>query len=124
MPLAMKTWNVYRSRLLGQRMADAGIVVIPTVSWAGPETYEFCFDGLPKNGTVTISTVGVMRSRQARELFKSGLSAMLAAIRPENILIYGKLPDFDFGKTAIFHFEPTSFDWKNMKKDVNCKENR
>ncbi len=64
-----------------------------------------------------------MRGKQARALFKSGLSAMLAAIRPKNILIYGKLPDFNFGKTTIFNFETTSFDWKKMKKGVNCKEN-
>ena len=122
MPMAMKIWNLYRARLIGQMMQRAGIAVIPTISWAGPETYEFCFDGLPKNGTVTVSTVGIMRSRPARELFKSGLSAMLAAVRPKRILMYGTLPDFDFGKVAVFHFENTSYNWKITKKDVNCKE--
>ena len=34
MPMAMKIWNVYRSRLIGQMMQDADIVVIPTLSWA------------------------------------------------------------------------------------------
>lgn len=48
MPLAMKIWNVYRSRLLGQYWQSQGIKVIPTISWAEPETYNFCFDGIEK----------------------------------------------------------------------------
>ena len=41
MPMAMKVWNVYRSRLIGQMMQDAGIRVIPTLQWAEPETFAF-----------------------------------------------------------------------------------
>lgn len=38
MPVAMKIWNVYRSRLLGQFYQSMGIEVIPTISWAEKET--------------------------------------------------------------------------------------
>lgn len=38
MPMAMKVWNVYRSRLIGQVMQDYSIKVVPTVQWAEPET--------------------------------------------------------------------------------------
>ena len=41
MPMPMKIWNVYRSRLIGQMMQDVGITVIPTLSWAEKETYTF-----------------------------------------------------------------------------------
>lgn len=46
MPIAMQIWNTYRSRLIGQMMQDNGLTVIPTVSWAGKDSYDFCFDGL------------------------------------------------------------------------------
>lgn len=29
-------------------MQDYGIKVVPTVQWAEPETFEFCFDGIEK----------------------------------------------------------------------------
>ena len=45
MPLAMQIWNVYRSRLIGQKMQDAGITVIPALSWSDERSYDFCFDG-------------------------------------------------------------------------------
>ncbi|MCC9751217.1 DUF4417 domain-containing protein, partial [Streptococcus agalactiae] len=62
MPMAMQIWNIYRSRLIGQMMQDLGLSVIPTVSWSTPESFDFCFDGLPTNGTLAISTIGIKRN--------------------------------------------------------------
>lgn len=90
MPMAMKIWNIYRSRLIGQIMQNAGIRVIPTVSWAEPETYAFCFDGIPEGGNVAVSTVGVMRDREAQRVFKDGMAAMIEKVKPSMILMYGK----------------------------------
>lgn len=47
MPKSMMVWNTYRSRLISQLMQKAGIIVIPTVSWADEKTFDFCFDRLP-----------------------------------------------------------------------------
>ena len=59
MPMPMKIWNIYRSRLIGQYYQSQGIKVIPTLSWAEEETFEFCFEGIPKGSIVSISTIGV-----------------------------------------------------------------
>lgn len=40
MPMPMKIWNIYRSRLIGQYYQNQGIKVIPTLSWAEEETFE------------------------------------------------------------------------------------
>ena len=48
MPMAMKIWNIYRSRQIGQYYQSQGIKVIPTISWAEKETFEFAFKGIPK----------------------------------------------------------------------------
>lgn len=48
MPMPMKIWNIYRSRLIGQYYQKHGIKVIPTISWAEKETFEFCFEGIPE----------------------------------------------------------------------------
>lgn len=68
MPNAMKIWNVYRSRLIGQMMQDYGIQVIPTLQWAGDDTLDWVFDGIEQGGTVAVSTVGVMKSAEARDI--------------------------------------------------------
>lgn len=46
MPMAMKIWNIYRSRLIGQMMQDAGLQVIPSVRHLGAGTSEMCFEGI------------------------------------------------------------------------------
>lgn len=123
MPMAMKIWNVYRSRLLGQMMQQAGLKVIPSVSWAEPATFEFCFDGLPSEGTVSVSTVGTMRTLEARKLLERGFRAMMERLIPEQIIVYGKCPDFIKNCPAEIHSFPiTSFAWKNGARNVSYKE--
>lgn len=109
MPMAMKVWNVYRSLLIGQIMQDAGIRVIPTVSWAEPETYAFCFDGIPEGGNVAVSTVGVMRDRDAQRIFRDGMAAMIEKVKPALILMYGKAMPEACGDVPFKSYENDTF---------------
>lgn len=105
MPMSMKIWNVFRSRLVGQIMQDAGLTVIPTVSWAEPETFEFAFDGLPEGGVMSISTVGVKQSKDAFEVWKKGTEELIKRKRPSALLVYGGEVEFDYGKTKVYYFK-------------------
>lgn len=109
MPMAMKIWNIYRSRLIGQMMQDAGITVIPTLSWAEPETFSFCFDGLMPGGTVAVSTVGVMRDEGAGKIWTSGMDEAIRRLQPKQILCYGSEIAYDFKDIPVQHFEARKF---------------
>lgn len=100
MPMAMKIWNVYRSRLIGQLCQDAGLKVIPTLTWAEPETFSFCFDSIEQGGTVAVSTVGVMDDEYAFNIFKQGMACAVEKIKPSAIICYGSKIDFDFIDTS------------------------
>lgn len=104
MPISMKIWNTFRSRLIGQMMQDAGLIVIPTVSWAEKETFKFCFDGLPEGGVLSISTIGVKKDTEAFEIWKAGTTELLKRKKPKALLVYGGEVDFDYGKTKIHYF--------------------
>ena len=105
MPRAMQIWNIYRSRLIGQMMERQGLDVIPTVSWAGPESFTFCFDGLPRRTTLTVSTVGVKRSDEALQVYRAGIAEMVKRLSPKRILLYGGLVDADYGDAEIIEFK-------------------
>ena len=109
MPLAMKIWNVYRSRLVGQIMYDAGIQVIPTLQWAGPDTYGFTFDGIEGGGTVAVSTVGVMRNKEATKAWKAGMEKALEYVRPKTVVCYGTETDFNFGDVDVVTIKQREF---------------
>jgi len=88
-PLAVQLWNVYRSRWCGAFWADAGFQVIPTISWAGRESYEFCFAGIARRSVVALSAVGVRAVEWSR--FDHGFRAMVEHIEPSRVLCYGAI---------------------------------
>ena len=109
MPLVMKIWNVYRSRLIGQMMQDAGLEVIPTLQWAEEETFKFCFDGIEPGGVVAVSTVGVMKDSEAQLIWRAGMDAAIKKLQPETVVCYGSKIDYDFGNMTVKYIKARSF---------------
>lgn len=105
MPMAMKIWNVYRSRLIGQFLQDYGVEVIPTISWAEPETFEFCFDGIAEGSVVAVSTIGVKNDKNALKVWTDGMDAMINKIKPEVILVYGGKLDYDYKGIEVHYYD-------------------
>jgi len=105
MPMPMKIWNIYRSRQIGQYYQSQGIKVIPTISWAEKETFEFAFKGIPKGSIVSISTIGVKKNKKALKIWQDGVTAMIEEIEPSTILVYGGKIDFDYGNIDVRYYE-------------------
>lgn len=105
MPRAMKIWNVFRSRLIGQLLQDYGMEVIPTISWAEKETFDFCFDGVAQGSVVAVSTVGVKQSDQAAEIWRQGMDEMIKRIQPPVILVYGGAVDYDYHGVEVRYYD-------------------
>ncbi len=105
MPRAMKVWNIYRSRMIGQIMQDSGVVVIPTLSWAEGETFSFCFDGIELGGTVSVSTVGVKQSKEAIQIWTAGMDEAMKRLEPSVVVVYGGDIGYDFRDTEAVYIE-------------------
>lgn len=106
MSISVKIFNIYRSRIIGQMMQNAGIEVIPTLSWGEPETFQFCFDGLKNGGVVAVSTVGVMNDDVAKQIWANGMNEAIRRLKPSLVLCYGVEPKFyEWGsvKTKFFN---------------------
>lgn len=97
MPDAMQRWNRYRSQALGLYWQREGLTVVPTLSWAQPESYEFCFDGVPRRSTVAVSTVGVKGDPAALAVWEDGMREAMRRLEPRRVLLYGGDVGFDFG---------------------------
>lgn len=94
MPKPMMVWNEYRRRALGHYWQRCGFTVVPTLSWATPDTYEFCFGGLPKRSTVAVSTVGILNDKKARKIWRDGMAEALKILEPNHVLVYGGKIEF------------------------------
>lgn len=91
LPEAMQIWNTYRNRALAYWLQSHGVPIIPNVRWGLENSYDYCFDGIPKGGTVAVSTNGCLRSAENREWFRRGLEEMVRRLKPTAIVNYGSL---------------------------------
>lgn len=58
MPLAVQLFMHYKKHWLAAYWQAHGIRVIPTLCWCGEQSYDWCFDGEPRNAIVSISSHG------------------------------------------------------------------
>ena len=80
--------------------------VVTTVKWCEEATFDFCFDGLPENATLSISTIGVKKEDYNFNLWKAGVDEMINRLRPKTLLINGgKIEDIDYGNTKVVYYE-------------------
>lgn len=86
MPRVIRAFNVYRNRWCGRFWQESGITVIPTVTWSGEDTWDFCFDGVPQGSTIAVSTMG--DGGEHPLLFKAW-DLMIDKLQPKTILLYG-----------------------------------
>ena len=99
MPEVLQLHNVFKNRWCGAYWQSKGINVIPTISWGGPSSFAYCFDGIEKGSTVAVSTIGCKRNNKVS--FMQGYNEMLAKIKPETIICFGK-PFKEMTGTIIF----------------------
>ncbi len=109
-PVAVQVWNTYRSRWCGAYWQSLGFQVIPTVSWSTPESYAFCFAGLPRHSLVAIATVGLRGAEWA--LFEQGYRELLARLQPSRVLCYGNLPQSLAGLAEVRCYDTR---WDNVR---------
>ncbi len=109
MPLCLQITNTYMNRAVGFYLQKHGVYVIPNVRWGDERSFEFCFQGLPTNDIVCISTHGCIKGYENKHYFKLGLEEMLNVLKPQVVLVHGIMPDEVFSEylseTKFFHYE-------------------
>jgi hypothetical protein len=86
-PLVEQVWAVYKTRWIGRYMQDCGINVIPNLNWAGPESYEFAWLGIPQG--VPMVAVETQSCGDNVDAFNQGLAAGCEIVKPKRLLVYG-----------------------------------
>ena len=93
MPMAMQIWNIYRTRVLSYFWSINNIKVIPNASWSNASSYRWCFDGLPSNAVIAVSSIGCVKNKKALLNFCEGFLKMEEILKPKQVLFFGNIPD-------------------------------
>lgn len=88
MPMALQIYQIYRMRAIHHFLTCCGVKCLPVVTWSDESSFDFCFDGLPTESTLAVSTNGCHTIR-AREYYKRGFAEMCERLKPTQILVIG-----------------------------------
>lgn len=87
----MPTWKVIEAvgmnRWQGAYWQKKGLLVIPSVGWATPYSYRFCFVGIERNASVAVTTNG---NRMSKRGYLHGYDTMLERLEPSVVICLGK----------------------------------
>lgn len=127
-PLVEQLWNTYRTRWLGRYWQDAGLEVMPSLSWATERSFEFCFSGIPTGCPVAFAECRTpSSSAEDRKAFLCGLHEAVRQVRPRTLVIYGGLlhewwirRDLPGGDTDFVFLES----WTDARRRVRAEQER
>lgn len=100
-PMAMKLFNVYRSRWCGRFWQEHGIKVLPVVTWAEPASFEYALDGLPPRAPLALAVPHIYHEEDVKLAFYTGVRRVLTTLHPSKLLVYGKDKDGELRKMAM-----------------------
>lgn len=120
-PRALQILSCYRRQWVGAYWQSLGLDVIPDVAWGDEDSFEYCFDGLPKGSTLSVSSVGVMRNKEWQELFRKGYNEMFRRLEPTTVLFYGDMvPDLEGNIIRV----PSFYEQKRIILNKKAKEKK
>ena len=117
MPLALRVFQTYKARALAYYLWSRGVNIIPTVGWNDPESWEWCFDGIPKGSIVAVSTNGIV-GKESIEHYCTGYKVMLDHVEPSKVVCVGRPLDVS-QEVDIIYFD--SYSMQMRKRIANGK---
>ena len=91
-PHSVNIFNIYKNRLITRYWQENSHKnIIPSVSWSNPESYQYCFDGLPKKGIFSLTHFVKDDGDWHRGFIK-----FYEKCEPDKIAVFGIMPNFDF----------------------------
>lgn len=84
--------SVWYNRIIASFYQRQDIPVIFNIRFGGPETYDFCFSGIPKGSVISFGTHGAVKNRTLRLTLEKGIYAAMEIIEPSKVIIYGTDP--------------------------------
>jgi len=88
-----KRQSVWRNQTLERLWRYNGISVITNVSWAGPDSYTYCFQFIPKHDIIAINSMGIKGDPDAVYFWHKGYDYVISHLEPKLILRYGDKMD-------------------------------
>ena len=99
-----RIWNCTRNRVMAYYLQKNEFNVIPVASWCNMKDFDWCFDGLPEESSIAVSSNGCLRNPYGLKIFIIGFEELQKRKRPSNIILYGReMPEINQYKNVIYY---------------------
>lgn len=97
-------WNCTRNRVMAYYLQQQRFNTIPVASWCTESDFEWCFDGLPDNSSIAITTNGCMSSLYGKRILLRGVEELQRRKSPSSLIVCGRhLPELDAYKNVVYY---------------------
>lgn len=94
MPHYRRFANNCDNKAMAQYLQGQGVNIIANVTWSLPDSYDYCFAGIPENTVIAINSNGVNAYPDSKYFWHRGYEEALRRLNPSRIIRYGqKMPD-------------------------------
>lgn len=94
MPHYRRFANNCDNKAMAQYLQGQGVNIIANVTWSLPDSYDYCFAGIPENSVIAINSNGVNAYPDSKYFWHRGYEEALRRLNPSRIIRYGqKMPD-------------------------------
>lgn len=117
----MQKWNTYKGKALAAYLYENGVEIIPNVRWGDERTFALSVLGVEQNKTIAIGTHGCIKTIEEKQMFIRGFDYVVQALKPKNIVVYGRMPDKLFCLAKMYGINLIQFESEfaiSHKKEV------
>lgn len=90
---SQQKWALRSSLIQRYQLQQQGFNIIPVASWCIESDFEWCFDGLPENSSIAITTNGCMSSPYGKRMLLRGVEELQKQKAPTNLIVCGRHVD-------------------------------
>ena len=121
-PEAVRIFAHYKRHWCGAYWQQLGMTVIPNIQWGNKDSYSWCFDGDPVGGIVSVSNVGMVKSKENRKRFMDGYKEMLIRLQPKQVLFFGHTLDGYPGPVHYIKYKQKKGEqgWETKQEITDC----
>ena len=103
MPYYLRYSNNCQNKAMSQYLQRQGVNIIANVTWSLPDSYEYCFAGIPKGTTIAINSNGVNASTDSKYLWYRGYEEALRQLQPTRIIRYGQKMEGEREDISVYY---------------------
>lgn len=115
-----RNWNCAKNRITAYYLEKSGVPTIPVATWCSADDFDWCFDGLPEDSTIAISTNGCLSTPQGVKTLFEGAAELERQKQPWLVVICGREVE-GLGEVFQQHMYYPSFSQRMQVRTKECE---